>query len=165
MLLHTAQGSQRAQLELPMGRCTGRGFPWTRMDGGHLYYNCSVDSPVDPFSIKGGSSPRFDNGASDGTTGWAGQRLLNDVANASDLLQIQQKKLDQGTSYNIFADGRGCVDGQRGRWRGGQGRREASGRRSYRQERPTLQKHLPIPFPPHLQFSVLSPVICVLDRW
>jgi hypothetical protein len=101
------------------------------MDGSHPFYNCTIDTSVDSLSLKDGSNPHLVNSATDGVTGWAGQRLVDDVANASDLLQDQHIKLSQGTSYNILVDGRGCIDGQRGRWRG-QGRREATGKKGYR---------------------------------
>ena len=101
------------------------------MDGSHPLYNCAIDSPVDSLSFKDGITPQYVNSATDGVTGWAGQRLLDDVATASDSLHNQQGKLSQGTSYNILVDGRGCIEGQRGRWRG-QGRREATGKKGYR---------------------------------
>lgn len=98
-------------------------------------YNNTLDNQDNLLALHNISSPMAGQTSAGGMTGWAGQSLHDDAGCARQLLQNQQDKLTPGTSYSIFADGRGgseTMNGHRGRHRPGQGRRDVTGKRGYR---------------------------------
>lgn len=98
-------------------------------------YNNTLDTQDNILSLQNISSPMAGQTITGGMTGWAGQSLHDGAGCARLLVQNQQDKCTPGTSYNIFADGRGgseTTNGHRGRNRPGQGRRDVTGKRGYR---------------------------------